>query len=390
MKIAMVTATFPPYRGGTGHVAAHYASALSAVGHEVTVLTAARAGPAAVDVVGGIRVERLAPRWMVGNAPLLPGLAARLGGFDVVHLHYPDIFGALAASRVASPARPLVMTLHNRLQPGGTARSVPGMVKALAFAGYERWVTPRLLARAATLVVMSEDHFATFGISHPRVRVIPHGVDAALFRPRPRQAARRRLGLGASARVLLFVGSLDEAHRFKNVPLLIDALTRLREDTVLLIVGSGSLRSELAHRADRMGLGRRVWFLGELPPSRLPEVYAAADLTVLPSNSTESFGLVLLESMASGTPVVATALPGVRALVRHGRDGWLVDPGRLDPLVSSLRGLLDRPDLMRAMGRRGRSRVAVEYTWRAVGQRLAAVYEELAGGGTTSPMKEAQ
>lgn len=372
MKIAVVTATFPPYRGGAGNVAYHNARALAERGHAVTVWTADRGG-----APGGplpFRVSRIPPAAVVGNAAWIPRLAHHLAGADVVHVHYPDIFGALAAARSAQHSRtPLVMTLHNRLINGSPPGAALG--KAGIFWAYERWATPWLFRQAAALVTMSEDHFRTWQRPHPCVRVVPHGVDGALFHPRPRGAMRRRLGLPAGALVLLFVGALDAAHRFKNLPLLLAALPHAANSAILLVVGDGGERAALEQVARRQGLGRRVWFAGA--QEELPMWYAAADTTVLPSVSTESFGLVLLESMAMQTPVVATALPGVRTVVRPGQDGLLVDPGSLDALVRGLRTLARRPRLRRQMGHRGRQRVVAQYSWAAGGARLEDLFGEV-------------
>ncbi len=379
MKIAVVTATFPPYRGGTGHVAYHNAWALAERGHAVTVWTADRGGAAGAALP--FRVVRVAPAAAVGNAPWIPRLARRLGKADVVHVHYPDIFGAIAAARAARQGSTrLVMTLHNRLVDGSPPGAALG--KAGLFWAYERWATPWLFRRAAALVTMSEDHFHTWQQLHPCVRVVPHGVDGALFRPRPRGTMRRRLGLPADALVLLFVGALDAAHRFKNLPLLLAALPYVADSAVLLVAGDGDQRTALERAARRLGVGRRVWFAGSQEPQALPMWYGAADATVLPSVSTESFGLVLLESLAMQIPVVATSLPGVRTVVRPGQDGLLVDPGSLESMVRGLRALARRPQLREQMGRRGRQRVVHEYSWRSSGEKLERLFLDLVSART--------
>lgn len=382
MNIGVVTATFPPYRGGTGHVAYHNAWALGARGHQVTVWTRAIAGESSARLGGEtlpFRVMRLPPVAAVGNAAWLPHLAARLADHEVVHVHYPDMLSAVAAARATAKSRGrLVLTLHNRLVDGAPTAATWG--KTSVFWGYEAWVTPWLFSRARALVVMSGDHFATWGRAHPCVHVIPHGVDAALFRPQPQRQARQRLGLPACAVVLLFVGALDAAHRFKNVPLLLAALPHLDAAVRLVVAGDGNRRAALEQEAARLGVRRQVWFVGAQAPSRLPAWYAAADATVLPSVSTESFGLVLIESLATQTPVVATALPGVRTVVRPGQDGLLVAPGSLAALVRALRVLIRRPAWRREMGRQGRRRVVQQYSWDRAGAQLEGLFSELGAG----------
>ncbi len=383
MNIGVVTATFPPYRGGTGHVAFHNARTLAERGHQVTVWTRAIAGGTGLSVDGEglpFRVMRLPPVAAVGNAAWLPHLSARLAGHEVVHVHYPDMVGAIAAAHATARSRGrLVLTLHNRLVDGAPTDAAWG--KAGVFRGYEAWVTPWLFHRAQALVVMSADHFATWGRPHASVAVIPHGVDGVLFRPQPQGQARQHLGLPARAVVLLFVGALDAAHRFKNVPLLLAALRHLDPAVRLVVAGDGNRRAALEREAVRLGVRRQVWFVGTQAPSRLPAWYAAADATVLPSVSTESFGLVLIESLATETPVVATALPGVRTVVQAGQDGLLVEPGRLDALVRALRVVVRRPVWRRTLGRHGRRRVVEQYSWDRAGAQLEALFSELRTGG---------
>lgn len=383
MNIGVVTATFPPYRGGTGHVAFHNARTLAERGHQVTVWTRATAAePGGASDGEGLpfRVMRLPPLAAVGNAAWLPHLSSRLAGYEVVHVHYPDIWGAIAAARATARSRGrLVLTLHNRLVDG--APTAAAWAKAAVFRGYEAWVTPWLFHRAQALVVMSTDHFATWGRPHASVAVIPHGVDGGLFCPQPQRQARQHLGLPERGVVLLFVGALDAAHRFKNVPLLLAALRHLDPAVRLVVAGDGNRRAALEREAVRLGVRRQVWFVGTQAPSRLPAWYAAADATVLPSVSTESFGLVLLESLATETPVVATALPGVRTVVRTGQDGLLVEPGRLDALVRALRVLVQRPAWRRTLGRHGRRRVVEQYSWGRAGEQLEALFSELRTGG---------
>lgn len=396
VKIAMVTATFPPYRGGTGHAVYHNAEQLARRGYQVTVCTPSLPGsfsegapwPIANEALGlpadhnpgraGVRVVHLQPRLRTGNAAWLPELRAQLRGHDVIHLHYPDIFGALTAARQAERAHvPLVITLHNRLIDGAPSRA--HWLKAELFRTYEQWVLPWLWRHAAALVAMSEDQLASWPWHHPLIRVVPHGVDVSLFTPLDRGALRRAWGL-SSRLVVLFVGALDPAHRFKNLPLVLGALPALPSSSVLLVAGEGALRAEFERTARQLGLGRRVHFFGSVPPGGLVPLYNAADVTVLPSVSTESFGLVLLESLAVGTPVVASALPGVRSVVRDGQDGWLVTPGSTADVVRVLKHLARRPEL-RAMGRRGRSRVTAQYSWERAGGQLARVYDEVLGLG---------
>lgn len=373
MRIAQVTATFPPYWAGTGNVAFHNARLLHERGHEVVVFTAAMPRDATLEFP--FRVERLPVVFRIGNAPFTPNLMAELRGFDVIHLHYPYIFGAELALLAAKRFRtPLVLTYHNQLQE-------TSIYKRALFSAYNLTSERILLRGAEKILAVRREHLLSV---HPglagasRVQELPNGVDTAAFSPTGRQEARRNLGLPAHDAIALFVGALDQAHRFKNVDGLLRAFARVTvENASLLIVGEGGRRAWLESVSEDLGLSDRVFFLGSRKPHQLPEIYSAADVTVLPSTSVESFGLVLVESMACGTPVILSRLPGVRTVIESGREGLVVTPGDEGDLAEKLQALLaDRP-LSERMGRCARIAAVQRYDWRRAGTELERAYESV-------------
>ncbi len=370
MNIAQVTATFPPYRAGTGTVVWHMARALSARGHQVTVFTpTTRATPPEPAGAGMYAVEPLTARMRYGNAALVKGFESRLRAFDVVHLHYPFIGGAEAMAWSARRgAYPLVLTYHNRL------KAQAGIRRPL-FSLYSHLMEPHILKGATILVTVNQDYRETELDRWDDVRVVPHGVDPALFVPHDRRQARQALGLRMGDRVALFVGALDEAHRFKNVDGLLRALALLETPVTLLIVGGGDRLGALRDLARSLGMDKGVIFVGPCAQDALPAIYSAADVTVLPSVDIESFGLVLIESMACGTPVVATALPGVRTVVGDG--GWLVPPGDDRALSQGLEAVFSLPRAeLRALGKIAGQRIRQQMTWDRVAVQMEAIYEE--------------
>jgi glycosyltransferase involved in cell wall biosynthesis len=152
----------------------------------------------------------------------------------------------------------------------------------------------------------------------------------------------------------------------------------------LLVVGEGDLRPRYERQAQALGLGERVRFAGRVGDDDLPRYYAASDLVVLPSVTRgEAFGVVLLEAMACGKPVVASDLPGVRVVVRTTGGGRLAPPGDATALAGAIAALGTDAGLRAALGAAGRRAVEAHYTWPAIGRRLEATYQSvLAGGGT--------
>ena len=375
MRIAHVTATFPPYHGGAGSVCYYNALGLARLGHEVTVVTANHP-PGNYHYPPEIRVERLPILFRIGNAPLLPDLL-NLEGFDIIHLHYPFIFGAemvWLASRLRSI--PYILTHHNDLIGTGLRRFL--------FDAYSATLTRLVLHGARKFAAVSLDHAAACRLTpvfrqrwHDVVE-IPNGVDTGTFRPGlDGLAIRREHGIPEDARVVLFVGALDLAHYFKGVDVLLKAFSGIDDPGAwLLIVGDGDLKQEFQTMARELGVAGRSTFPGGISHEDLPYYYAAAELLVLPS-SLESFGLVLIEAMACGIPVVASDLPGVRSVVSNGEDRLLVGPGDVDDLAQKIRMLLADSGRAREMGVRGREKVETKYAWAAIVPRLAHVYESV-------------
>ena len=187
MRIAHLTATFPPYPGGAGNTAARFAAEQAARGHEVEVFTAP--APGEIPDPGGAAVHRIEPVFAIGNAPLIPSLRA-VEGFDVVHLHYPFIFGSelTLLGRLSRRRRSQALLVHykNRLVGGG--------VRGAMFEAYEHSVAPALIGAADRVCVLSADHANSVsylrrtGERDPAKLVeMPNGVDSELFSPAPAQ-----------------------------------------------------------------------------------------------------------------------------------------------------------------------------------------------------------
>jgi glycosyltransferase involved in cell wall biosynthesis len=324
-------------------------------------------------------VHRIEPAFAIGNAPLIPRLA-RIEGFDVIHLHYPFIFGSeltlLGRLRARRRAQPLLVHYKNRLVGEGGRRAL--------FAAYEHTVAPLLIRAADRICVLSDDHANSVpylrraGERDPAKLVeMPNGVDTDLFAPEGDDGGlRERLGIGTDAVVAAFVGTLDRAHHFKRVDLAIDGLARLADDRLHLVVaGGGELLDGFRSRAAAAGIADRVHFLGAVPHAELPDVLRAADLFLLTTEPPESFGIVLIEAMACGLPAIATDYPGVRAVIDEGRNGLLVRRGDAEAVAAAVRELVDAgPEGRRALGEAGRRKAVAEWSWPRLIERMNAAY----------------
>ena len=208
-----------------------------------------------------------------------------------------------------------------------------------------------------------------------KVRVVPNGVDLKRFAPRPPSSAlRASLGVPPSAPVALSIGRHVPEKGYRH---LVDAaalVERARPGVHWVLVGDGELRSELEARARRLGLESRVHFTGWRDD--VADVLALSDVFVLPSQS-EGFGRVLVEAMAMGRAIVATAVGGVPDVVLAGRTGLLVQPADPVALADAVRALLDDPARAARLGAAGRARAESSFSLGAHVHAVERVYDEV-------------
>ena len=219
-----------------------------------------------------------------------------------------------------------------------------------------------------------------YGADPAHAAVIPCGVDTDLFRPDDRENVRSRLGIGDEP-LVLYVGRIAP---IKGLETLLAATARLRargSGVRVMIVGgeadepSDGHEAEIRRGADALGLRDAVRFIGAQPQQTLRDYYVAADVTVLPSYY-ESFGMVALEAMACGSPVIASRVGGLATTVRDGVTGFLVRDGDADALAERIDALVDDPDLRYRLGREG-VQWAARHRWPCVAEAVCREYARL-------------
>lgn len=236
----------------------------------------------------------------------------------------------------------------------------------LLVSSYMQAIGHVLLAEADAIVAVSnyvKSHLSSY-VDPDRVEVIYPGVDTVRFSPQKRVSKVRAQILQGEKYLLMTNGKLA-AH--KNVSTLLRALPYL-PNVAAMLVGSGSHAKERSYRelAVELGVSKRVHFLGTVPNEQLPEYYAAADLLVHPSRS-EALGIVLLEALACGVPVVAANVGGIPEAVVPGFNGALYDDARdHKKLAQTISALLQNDDLKRQLGANGRQFVRARFDWRTI------------------------
>ncbi len=306
--------------------------------------------------------------------------------YDVIHAHY-WLSGMTALLLRRYWDAPIVQMFHTlaALKKEAAKGAADGQEPVLRIES-ERQLISRVDAIVAGNARERAEMTWWYGLCTSKIQTIPCGIDLERFFPQDRAAARAELGL-ASAPTLLFVGRIDPV---KGIDFLIEGYAGLRagwtgtEAPQLVIVGGelidgkdGELGPDLARvrdQAAKYGVADGLIFRGPQSHEQLARYYAATDLTVVPSRY-ESFGLVAIESMACGTPVVASRAGGLAYTIEEGHNGLLVPYGDVPALIAALDRAL-RDDLLRERMSVGALATAQEYSWADVATRVLALYRE--------------
>ncbi|MBE3558514.1 MAG: glycosyltransferase [Ktedonobacteraceae bacterium] len=292
--------------------------------------------------------------------------------YDLVHSHY-WLSGVVASQLARQWDVPHIIMFHTlaRLkQLANPAEAEPPLRLVME---------QKLIQQADRIIAATADErlqmIRHYGATPHRVAVIPCGVDLQRFVPQAKQQARAHLGLSLQQPLLLFAGRLDP---FKGPDVLLRAASMMEEPAQVLIVGGkpgeDEERLKLQQLAEQLDIRQRVHFLDARPQQELPLIYSAADVTVVPSYH-EIFGLVAAESLACGTPVVATRAGGLATIVRHGETGFLVPrcPGFF---AEKLDALLRDEELYASMQAACRASV-LHFSWQNVAASVHSLYDEL-------------
>lgn len=374
--------------GGQNVYVREVARMLAKRGHHVDVFTRGRTcRTAEVHPVGPYRVIRLpaGPVGFISRDHLfehLPAFVRRArefvsaegGRYDVLHSNY--WLSGWVGSRLTDAWQ--VPQLHTHHSLGAVKYAASG---AIPPQGQQRLEIERGLLERAFIVATSPQDVASMRrhYGNPRqVAVIPCGIDETVFRPHRRDAARRALGL-PDGELLAYAGRFDAN---KGIDCLVQAFARLsqtRSAHLALAGGFDPMATDqgeyqrIAGMIQDLGLRDRTSFLGKLDASRLALLYATADLCVVPSHY-ESFGLVAIEAMGCGTPVVASRVGGLQYTVRHLESGWLFPVRDSEALATACDRLLENDPQRRLMGRSALELVRRSFTWSKVAERLEELY----------------
>jgi glycosyltransferase involved in cell wall biosynthesis len=393
MKICQVTQCFPyqEHLSGeviekkypVGGVSLHVYSIcveLAKLGHQVTIVTTESLQHKKLHELSlpDIDIKRVPRGITLYNSSLPLSVLGYLKPkeYDVIHAHTPlPAIAELAALRNARAGRPFIVTYHNDITKNG----FPG---ALISAAYNYSIGAFVLRHADVIITTTRG----YAERAPRlqkylhkVRVAPNGISLERFQTTlSPDGIRARHGLGQGDRVILFVGALEPYkgcdYLVRSLPLIAEKVPQAR----LVMTSRGAIEDKLKAMAQQLNIADKVIFTGYVPQRDLPSYYAACDLFTLPSVSPlEGFGIVQLEAMACGKPVVTTTIPGPSEVDAEELATIHVPPRDIEALADAISRLLNDKALAKKMGENGRRLVAEKYTWSKIAIDLLEIYKSV-------------
>jgi glycosyltransferase involved in cell wall biosynthesis len=371
MKIIQVAPYFYPHIGGVESYVMDLSIELKKRGHEVTVVTAKLPGLKEKEEVNGLDIVRVKPLFMGFTTPIMPNLKKTMMDLDadVVHGNLPPPITAYYAGKVCKhKGMPFILTYHCDVE-------LPTALGGVAVKLYRRTWGKKTLEYADKLIVTSKSYSATSrDVWHKEHIIVPNAVDTEIFNPKnDGTQIRDRYGIGDKGMVL-YVGRLVY---HKGLEHLVRAAMDV-DNAKFVIVGKGEIRPKLERMIEQNNLQAKVVLAGKVPEGELPQFYAAADVSVLPSVARlEAFGIVTLEALASGTPAVVSNIPGVREVIEEGKDGLHAEPMNPIDLAEKINTLLADAGLRKRMGEYGRKRVVEKFRYAGIAEQMEQIYREM-------------
>jgi rhamnosyl/mannosyltransferase len=368
LRVLQIGKFYPPHMGG---IETHLQALCEQVAKntDLHVVVANDDATASEEVLDGVAVSRVPTRLTLASAPLCPGMIAKIreSRADIIHIHLPNPMAVLAYLASRPPAR-LVITYHS------------DTVRQKFLGALFEPCLHALLRRSSAIIVSSPNYPQSSPVLRryqDRCHTIPFGIRLEEFEqqdPAAVNAIRTQYG----DRLVLGVGRLVY---YKGFEYLISAMEQVQG--TLLIIGDGPLREKLESQARDLGVANKVHFLGHVPGS-LSAYYQAADIFALSSIArSEALGIVQIEAMASGLPVVNTNLDsGVPFVSRHEETGFTVAPEDSVAMAKAINRLLDDEDLRRMFSIAARERARTEFSLEAMTSRTLALYDAVMHSGS--------
>jgi glycosyltransferase involved in cell wall biosynthesis len=363
--------------GGTEVAAYNLALEMRKRGHQINVFTTAINRRNSVEKESSITIYRYGTNFRIASANFSWGLlhGPQKIDLDIVHAHYNMPYADYSAMEYSKKKKvPMVLTYHaDAPETGGI------FLRNQLQTFYNHYIIDRVLNQADTIIATSQcyiDQSRFLGRYRDKIKVIPNGINLNEFQTDlSRDQCREKLNLPLEKDIILFFGNLV---KYKGPEVLLNAFHNIKNEnpnTLLVFAGTGPMQRKLITQSKIQGLVDDVKFTGYVEDSLKPLYYKAVDIFCLPSlNLAEAFGIVNLEAMASGIPIIASNLGGIPEVVRDGENGLIFKPGDVEDLIKSLTYLLDNENIRRRMGEKGK-RMSQDYSWIKIAEQTEEVYK---------------
>ena len=353
-------------------------------GHEVTVVTYKEGNVEDFEDDNGVKVYRV-NNYMINpnnfidwimqlNFNLISKateLISKEGPFDVIHAH--DWLVAYAAKTLKDSFKiPIIATIH--ATESGRNSGIHDEV--------QRYIndTEWMLTYEATEVIVNSNYMKNelqrlFGLPYEKINVVPNGVNLNLYNGVERDYDFRRQYAADNEKIILYVGRLVYEKGIQNLIAAMPKVLNGYHDSKLIIAGKGGMIDELRDEVRRLGIENKVYFTGYLKLNQVTKMYKCADVAVFPSTY-EPFGVVALEGMLSGTPVVVSDVGGLNEIVQHRENGMKSYAGNPNSIADSILELLYNPGLCAEVSRAAKAKVKAQYNWTKIAQDTHFIYQK--------------
>lgn len=382
----MLSWEYPPRSvGGLARHVEDLASAIAEINDEIHVVTVGSEDLPEYEIVGGVHIHRFEPypvnsydfnTWILQLNVKMQEVVARLfrthGYFDIVHAH--DWLTAFAGAATKHAFQiPLIATIH--ATEAGRNNGLHN--EHQRYIGSVEW----WLAFEAWRIIVCSKHMekeieGLFNTPRDKVAILPNGVDARQFEGLKIEPGFKNRFAFDYEKIVLFVGRLVQE---KGVQVLIDsapAILGAVPDAKLVIAGKGPMERELRRRAQSTGLGDKIMFAGYIDDDTRNKLYALASVAVFPSLY-EPFGIVALEAMAAGAPVVVADTGGLSEIITHGEDGLKAYPGNANSLANNIVHLLSDEVYAAHIKSKAKGLVRDVYDWRTIAKSTTNLYDKV-------------
>lgn len=384
----MVTWEFPPrIVGGLSRHCHGLSRALFKKGCEVDVVTLEFPGASSYEEVDGVRVHRVAVEtghpnfisWVLLFNHFMEKHIAKLARstrFDLIHIHdWLTVFAGVTAKHFMG--KPLVITIHSTEfgRCGGLYTQDSLTINSVEWWGI--FEASRVITISSSMKGELCEHFK---VPPGKVDVVANGVDYEKFNVYVDKGfVRSRYEVSLNEKLILFIGRLTPQKGVEHLVKAVPMVMAKHPNTKFIIVGDGWMRGEMQRQAQATGYGSRILFTGFLPNQELIALLLSSDALVIPSIY-EPFGIVALEAMAAGTPVIVSQVGGLAEVVEHEKTGIWVYPGDASSIAWGIDRILSDEAYAKQLAEKAKETVRKAYNWEAIANKTIEIYRKAVGG----------